>query len=112
VPILRDDQISYAGYHFAPEIIQQAIWLCVRFTLSFRDVEDLLVERGIAVSYEIVRRWVNHFRAKIAAALSKRRPKPHTTWHLDEVYLKGTSKNIGLRRDDRWTAGLSVARRR
>jgi putative transposase len=88
VPILRDDQISYAGYHFAPEIIQQAIWLCVRFTMSFRDVEDLLVERGIAVSYEIVRRWVNHFRAKIAAALSKRRPKPHTTWHLDEVYLK------------------------
>jgi transposase-like protein len=59
VPILRDDQISYAGYHFAPEIIQQAIWLCVRFTMSFRDVEDLLVERGIAVSYEIVRRWVS-----------------------------------------------------
>ena len=54
-------KISYAGYRFPPEIIQQAIWLYVRFTLSFRDVEDLLAERGIAVSYETVRRWVNHF---------------------------------------------------
>jgi putative transposase len=56
--------------------------------LSFRDVEDLLAERGIMVSYETVRRWVNHFGLKIAADLRKRRPKPHTTWHLDEVYLK------------------------
>jgi hypothetical protein len=67
---------------------QQAIWLYVRFTLSFRDVEDLLAERGILVSYETVRRWVNHFGPKIAADLRKRRPKPHTIWHLDEVYLK------------------------
>jgi putative transposase len=81
-------KISYAGYRFPPEIIQQAIWLYVRFTLSFRDVEDLLAERGIAVSYETVRRWVNYFGHKIAADLRKRRPKPHTTWHLDEVYLK------------------------
>jgi transposase-like protein len=56
--------------------------------LSFRDVEDLLAERGIMVSYETVRRWVNHFGLKIAADLRKLRPKPHTTWHLDEVYLK------------------------
>jgi hypothetical protein len=53
-------KISYSGYRFPPEIIQQAIWLYVRFTLSFRDVEDLLAERGIVVSYETVRRWVNH----------------------------------------------------
>ena len=59
-----------------------------RFTLSFRDVEDLLAERGILVSYETVRRWVNHFGPKIAADLRKRRPKPHTTWHVDEFYLK------------------------
>ena len=82
------NEISYSGYRFPPEIIQQAIWLYVRFTLSFRDVEDLLAERGILVSYETVRRWVNHFGPKIAADLRKRRPKPHTTWHLDEVYLK------------------------
>ena len=81
-------KISYSGYSFPPEIIQQAIWLYVRFTMSFRDVEDLLAERGIVVSYETVRRWVNHFGPKIAADLRKRRPKPHTTWHLDEVYLK------------------------
>jgi hypothetical protein len=48
-------KISYKGYRFPPEIIQQAIWLYVRFTLSFRDVEDLLAERGIMVSYETVR---------------------------------------------------------
>jgi transposase-like protein len=81
-------KISYGGYRFPPEIIQQAIWLYVRFALSFRDVEDLLAERRIAVSYETVRRWVNHFGPKIAADLRKRRPKPHTIWHLDEVYLK------------------------
>ncbi|MGO9772413.1 MAG: IS6 family transposase, partial [Roseiarcus sp.] len=81
-------KISYAGYRFPAEIIQQAIWLYLRFTLSFRDVEDLLAERGIAVSYETVRRWVNHFGPIIAADLRKRRPKPHSIWHLDEVYLK------------------------
>ena len=79
---------NYSGYRFPPEIIQQAIWLYFRFALSFRDVEDLLAERGIIVSYETVRRWVNHFGPKIAADLHKRRPRPHTTWHLDEVYLK------------------------
>src|ERR1700730_50790 len=81
-------EISYSGYRFPPEIIQQAIWLYVRFTMSFRDVEDLLAERAISVSYETVRRWVNHFGPAIAADLRKRRPKPHTVWHLDEVYLK------------------------
>src|SRR5713101_5850117 len=59
-------KISYSGYRFPPEIIQQAIWLYARFTLSFRDVEDLLAERGIIVSYETVGRWVNHFGSMIA----------------------------------------------
>ena len=81
-------KISYSGYRFPPEIIHQAVWLYLRFTLSFRDVEDLLAERGIMVSYETVRRWVNHFGPLIAADLRKRRPRAHTTWHLDEVYLK------------------------
>jgi putative transposase len=71
-------KISYSGYRFPPEIIQHAIWLYFRFTLSFRDVEDLLAERGIIVSYETVRRWVNHFGPMIAAELRRRRPKPHT----------------------------------
>jgi putative transposase len=81
-------KISYSGYRFQPEMIRQAIWLYLRFTLSLRDVEDLLAERGIAVSYETVRRWVSHFGPIIAADLRKRRPKPHSIWHLDEVYLK------------------------
>ena len=89
-------KISYAGYRFPPEIIQQAIWLYLRFTLSFRDVEDLLAERGIAVSYETVRRWVNHFGPIIAADLRKRRPKPHSIWHLDEVYLKIDGRMVYL----------------
>jgi transposase-like protein len=76
------------GCRFPPGIIQQAIWLYVRFTLSLRDVEDLLAERGITVSYETIRRWVNYFGPLIAADLRKRRPKPHKIWHLDEVYLK------------------------
>ena len=50
-------KISYRGYRFPPGIIQHAIWLYVRFTLSFRDIEDLLAERGIMVSHETVRRW-------------------------------------------------------
>jgi transposase-like protein len=69
----------------------------LRFTLSFRDVEDLLAERGITVSYETVRRWVNRFGPTIAAELRKRRPRPHTIWHLDEVYLKIDGRMAYLR---------------
>ena len=55
-------KIGYAGYRFPPVIISKAVWLYARFTLSFRDVEDLLAERGIMVSYETVRRWVETLR--------------------------------------------------
>ncbi len=99
------NKISYTGYRFSPEIIHQTIWLYLRFTLSLRDVEDLLAERGVAVSYETVRRWVNHFGPMIAADLRKRRLKPHTTWHLDEVYLKIETQLVMLsaaaQREDR-----------
>jgi putative transposase len=63
-------KISYKGYRFPPELIQQAVWLYLRFTLSLRDVEDLLAERGITVT----RRWVNHFGPLIAADLRTRDP--------------------------------------
>jgi putative transposase len=69
-------KIRYNGYRFPPVIIQQAIWLYARFTLSFCDVEDLLAERGVMVSYETVRRWVNHFGSAIAADLRNRRNCP------------------------------------
>jgi putative transposase len=55
-----------------------------------------LAERGLAVSYETVRRWVNHFGPMIAADLRKRRLKPHTTWHLDEIYLKIDGRMVYL----------------
>jgi putative transposase len=89
-------KIGHGGDRFPFEMIQPAIWPFVRSTLSFRGVEDLLAERGITVSYETVRRWIDHFGPKIAANLRKRRPKPHTTWHLDEVYLKIDGRLVGL----------------
>ena len=92
------DHIGTLGHErrFPPEIIHQAIWLYLRFTLSLRDVEDLLAERGVAVSYETVRHWVNHFGPMIAGDLRKLRLKPHTTWHLDEVYLKIDGRMVYL----------------
>ena len=66
-------------HRFPSAIISHAVWLYHVFSLSLRDVELLLAERGIVVSYETVRRWVNHFGPMVAADLRKRRPKPHTT---------------------------------
>ena len=79
--------ISYRGYRFPPDIIQRAVWLYFRFTLSFRDVEDLLAERGIEVSYETIRQWVMRFGPAIARDLRSHRPRPHGQWHLDEMFV-------------------------
>ena len=68
--------ISYARHQFPPAVIRHAVWLCVRFRLSYRDVEDLLAERGLDVSYETVRRRVVKFVPAIARRLRQRRPKP------------------------------------
>ena len=70
------DQLSYRRHRFPPPIIQHAIWLYLRFTLSYRDVEDLLAERGLEVSYETVRRWVLKFGPGIARKLRRCRPRP------------------------------------
>src|SRR5262245_15368081 len=75
------NRISYRGYRFPPDIIQRAVWLYFRFTLSFRDVEDLLAERGIEVSYETIRQWTTRFGPAIAQDLRSRRPRPHGQWH-------------------------------
>ena len=77
--------LSYSGYRFPRDIIQRAVWMYLRFTLSFRDVEELLAERGITVSHESVRRWVLTFGPAIARRLRARRPRPHGRWHLDEM---------------------------
>ena len=77
--------ICYHRHRFPPEIIQHAIWLYLRFTLSYRDVEELLAERGLDISYETVRRWVLKFGPTIARRLRQRRPRPSDRWHLDGV---------------------------
>jgi putative transposase len=76
--------ISFARHQFPPDIIRHAVWLYLRFTLSFRDVEDLLAERGLEVSYETVRRWVLKFGPLFAKELRRRRHRPTPHWHLDE----------------------------
>ena len=78
--------INYRNLHFPPSIIQRAIWLYSRFNLSLRDVEELLAERGVEVSYETVRRWVIRFGPKFSRRLRRDRPKAHPQWHLDEMY--------------------------
>ena len=71
--------ISYARHQFPPEVIRQAVWLYLRFTLSYRDVEDLLAERGLDLSYETVRRWVLKFGPLFARTLRRLRPRPTGT---------------------------------
>ena len=88
--------ISYARHQFPPDIIRHAVWLYLRFTLSFRDVEDLLAERGIEVSYETVRRWVLTFGPAFARELRRRRPRPSSQWHLDEMSVAIGGKRVWL----------------
>jgi putative transposase len=87
---------SYRGYRFPPAIIQHAVWLYLRFTLSFRDVEDLLAERGVIASYESIRRWVVHFGPIYARRLRVRRPAPTGRWHLDEVFVSIAGRQMYL----------------
>jgi len=88
--------ISYARHQFPPAIIRHAVWLYLRFTLSFRDVEELLAERGIEVSYESVRRWVRKFGPVFARELRRRRPRPSSQWHLDEMAVQIGGKRLWL----------------
>ena len=79
---------SYRGYRFPPAIISQAVWLYHRFGLSFRDVEDLLAERGVTVTYEAIRQWCLTFGLDYARRLRGRRGRLGDTWYLDEVFVK------------------------
>src|SRR3954465_15332786 len=81
------DQPSYRRHRFPPPVIQHAVWLYLRFTLSYRDVEELLAERGLEVSYETVRRWVIKFGPAFARNLRRLPPRPSDTWHLDEMVV-------------------------
>ncbi len=79
---------SYRGHRFPAEIISHAVWLYHRSTLSFRDVEDLLSERGIIVSYEAIRFWCQKFGPGYARSIRKKQGRLGDNWHVDELFLK------------------------
>src|SRR5271155_3870480 len=89
-------QLSYRRHRFPAEIVQHAMWLYLRFTLSYRDVQGLLAERGLEVSYETVRRWVLKFGPVIARKLRQGRPRPSAHWHLDEMVVRIAGKRMYL----------------
>src|SRR3712207_2950358 len=91
--------ISYRRHRFPADIIRYATWLYLRFTLSYRDVEELLAERGLNISYETVRRWVLKFGPAYARNLRRQRLRPSDQWHLDEMVV-----SIRGRRMDLWRA--------
>src|ERR1700752_2394911 len=86
----------YRRHRFPPEIIQHAIWLYLRFTLSYSDVEELLADRGLDISYETVRRWVLKFGPAIARRLRRHRPRPSDRWHLDEMVVRIAGEHMYL----------------
>ncbi len=84
---MNDAAAAYKGHRYPPEIISHAVWLYHRFSLSFRDVEDLLAQRGVVVSYEAIRQWCAKFGPGYAAKLKRRRGRLGDIWHLDEVFV-------------------------
>jgi putative transposase len=82
----------YKRYRFPSEIIQYTVWIYYRFNLSHRDIEDLLVERGINVSYEAIRLWCNRFGPEYAARLKKKHQGYGDTFFIDEVFIKINGK--------------------
>src|SRR5262249_38279901 len=88
--------LCYRRHRSPAEVIQHAIWLYVRVTLSYRDVEELLAEHGLDISYETVRRWVLKLGPLIARQLRRRRPRPSNRWHLDEIVVRIAGKRMHL----------------
>jgi len=90
---------SYRGFRFPVEIISHCVWLYHRFPLSLREVEELMLARGVVVSHETIRAWSMKFGAAYAAGLRRRRPTAGDKWHLDEVFI-----TINGRRQYLWRA--------
>jgi len=87
--------ISFKRHRFPPDTIWLAVWLYFRFTTSLRNVEDLLFERGIDVSYETVRCWANKFGTALAANIRRGRGSADSVWHLDESVPRVSHSNVG-----------------
>jgi len=108
-------QISFKRHRFPADVIRYAVWLYFRFTLSFRDVEELLAQRGIEVSYETIRCWTIKFGPQIARNLKRRRQAPSPRWHLDEMVCTVAGRRMYLWRavdDEGEVLDLVMQRRR
>ena len=88
--------VSFKRHRYPPDIIRLAVWLYFRFTLSFRDVEEMLAQRGIEASYESIRCWALKFGRLFAQNLRRRRTAPTGRWHLDEMVVKIGGKRMWL----------------
>jgi putative transposase len=86
--IVSTAALSYKGYRYPGEVIDHCVWLYLRFPLSFRDVEELMLQRGVIVCYETIRRWCAKFGQAYANRLRRRHGRPGDKWHLDEVFVK------------------------
>lgn len=93
---MQTGKISYKRHRFPPQIIAHVVWLYVRFNLSLREVEEMMLERGVDVSYETIRRWTVKFGPVIAHGLRRRQPRPGDVWHLDEVVVKIAGRSYWL----------------
>ena len=93
------DPARYKNHRFPGELISHGVWLSYRFPLSYRDVQELLCERGITVTHEAIRQWCRKFGQAYANQLKHRRAQPGDKWHLDEVFL-----TINGQRHDLWRA--------
>jgi hypothetical protein len=85
---LNADAVFYRGFRYPAEIISHCVWLYYRFPLSFREVEEMMLARGVVVSHETIRQWCAKFGAAYAAGLRRRRARAGDKWHLDEVFIK------------------------
>ena len=85
---MNADAVFYRGFRYPAEIISHCVWLYYRFPLSFREVEEMMLARGVVVSHETIRQWCAKFGAAYAAGLRRRRSRAGDKWHLDEVFIK------------------------
>ncbi|MFP3385012.1 IS6 family transposase [Tritonibacter sp. SIMBA_163] len=93
---MQTQNVSYKRHRFSPQIIAHVVWLYARFNLGLREVEEMMLERGVDVSYETIRRWAVKFGPLITHVLRRRQPHPGDVWHLDEVVVNIAGRSYWL----------------